>query len=82
MTTAQSLSGALAGVVGDTIRDRGLTQRTVADQAGIPFTTLHRKLRGIAPFNVAELAVVADVLGTTLTDLALRAERAHDRSAA
>ena len=42
----------------------------VAKRTGIPNTTLGRKMRGHAPFNVEELAKIADVLGVRLGSLA------------
>lgn len=75
MTTALALSSALSEVVRDLLSSRGITRREAATKAGIPLTTLQRKLAGASPFNAVELAALANVAGVTLTDLALKAER-------
>lgn len=82
MTTAHDVAQALALVTREAISARGLTQREASEAAGIPLTTLNRKLRGQGPFDILELARLCDTLDVSLTDLALRAERAATRSAA
>lgn len=81
MNTPQALSVALTRAVSESMRDRRVSQRELADVTGIALVTLHRKLKGPTPFNVVELAAVAHALGTSLTDLALRAERSMGAAA-
>jgi predicted transcriptional regulator len=48
------------------IAARGLTLREVSVAAGIPLTTLHRRLNSAHPaFNLGELHSVARILGTS-----------------
>lgn len=75
MNTASALSQAVADVMASTIRERGMTQREVAEAAGIPLVSLNRKLTGHRPFTVIELAEVARAVGTSPLDVMLRAER-------
>lgn len=82
MTTAHDTAKALAQAVRETIESRGHTQREVADGTGIPLTTLSRKLRGLTPLDAIETASLAIFLDTSITDLALRADRITSRSAA
>jgi transcriptional regulator with XRE-family HTH domain len=46
-----------------------LSQKAIAELAGIPRTTFIRKLRGSHPFNVAELAGIALALDVPVTEL-------------
>ncbi|WP_180348991.1 helix-turn-helix domain-containing protein [Tessaracoccus massiliensis] len=75
MTTVHQLDQAMGAVVGEAIRGAKLTQREVSDETGIPLVTLNRKLRGTQSFRVFELAAVARLLGTTLTNFSLLAEQ-------
>lgn len=61
-------------VVAARIDAAGLSRREVASRTCIPLTTLTRRLSGASPFNVAELATLASVLGTTVSSLAEEAE--------
>ena len=83
MNTAHQIAAAIADAVREVMKARGETQRSVAEGAGIPLTTLHRKISGQTAFTVVELAAVAEYLATSITDLSLRAERiASGRAAA
>ena len=82
MTTAHDTAKALATAVREAVEQRGRTQREVADAVGIPLTTLSRKIRGLTPFDAVELAGIAEFLGTSLIDLALRAERIASKGVA
>jgi len=82
MTTASTFSQSVAGVVGSAIKTQRKTQREIAEASGLPLVTLNRKLSGHRPFTMTELAAVAEVLGTTVTDIVLRAEREQARTAA
>jgi transcriptional regulator with XRE-family HTH domain len=49
--------------------ERGITQDQVTEATGIPRPTLHRRLLGVSPFNVAELAALATFLEMKPADL-------------
>lgn len=82
MTTAHDLTQAVAVVVAEAIKASGRSQRDVSSATGIPLVTLSRRLTGAYPFTVLEFATIAELLGTTATDLMLRAERSVPRVAA
>lgn len=66
MTTprnAQAISDAVAASIRTAIRNHGETIRSVSDAAGIPYTTLQRKLAGFTSFKVTELLRIANALG-------------------
>lgn len=48
---------------------QGKTQRWLAAQTEISEPTLHRRLRGHAPFLAGEIVAVAEALGIPVTDL-------------
>ena len=75
MTTAHQVSATLAQVVGETYKSAGLSQRGLAEAAGIPLVTLSRKLLGQSPFTAIELVSVSRALGVSFAELALRAEQ-------
>ncbi len=75
MTQLHAFPAALAATVTAAIKADGKSQRQVAELTGIPLVTLNRKLTGRVPLNSLELAMIAEVLDTTPTDLTLRAER-------
>ena len=58
--------------VADAMQAQGWSEKAMAEATGIPRVTLRRRLAGAA-FNVAELAAIADILGTTVSDLVDRA---------
>jgi transcriptional regulator with XRE-family HTH domain len=58
--------------VAEAMMAQGWSEKALAEATGIPRVTLRRRLAGAA-FNVAELAAIADALGTTVTDLVDRA---------
>lgn len=70
---------AVAAVIEDRMRDKGLTQEALANGAGIPLTTLNRSLRGHRALDTSELFRIADVLGVRASTLTREAE---SRSAA
>ena len=78
MNTPEATSARLTAAVGDAIKAAGLSQRAVAERCGIPLVTLNRRLTGRTAFTVIEVAAIADALGTSLLDLAVRAERMRD----
>jgi transcriptional regulator with XRE-family HTH domain len=52
----------------------GLTQEALADRAGMSQSTLSRRLTGELPFDTDELARVAPVLDTAVTQIVMAAE--------
>lgn len=48
---------------------KGRSIRSLADEAGIPTTTMGRKLKGVGEFTPSELFRIADALGITFMDL-------------
>lgn len=57
---------ALAGVISRRLAETGMSIREAAAKAGIPATTLNRRLTSTSsPFTVTELSDLASVLGTT-----------------
>lgn len=59
-----------------------MSQRDVAAATGIPLVTLSRRLTGQTGFTVPEVAAIAHLLGISLVEVFLRAERAATASAA
>lgn len=59
----------VAQAVAEAVKAGGWSEKGLAEATGIPRVTLRRRLAGGAPFNVAELAAIADALGTTVTAL-------------
>lgn len=75
MEPPETGSAALAQVVSEALDRAGISQRKAALEAGIPLTTLSRRLTGRSPLTASELFVLASVAGTTVSDLAAEAER-------
>jgi transcriptional regulator with XRE-family HTH domain len=46
------------------------TEASLSEASGIPRVTLRRRLLGVTPFTVAELAAIAAALGVSVEDLA------------
>ena len=67
---------AVAEAVREHIAIAGETQLSIAEVTGIPRTTLMRRLSGVTPFTVAELAAIASALGCTLGDLIVHEDAA------
>ena len=82
METPERFTASLAQVVAAQIKSAGLSQRDMATRTGVPLVTLSRRITGRSPFTVAELATIASVLGVSVVDLVLKAERAIAPSAA
>lgn len=82
MTTAQQVSDSLREVVVAAAKAAGKSQRAISRETGIPLITVQRKFTGIYPMNTIELAAFAQVLGTSVTDLSLEAERRLARTVA
>jgi Helix-turn-helix. len=75
MTTANQLSDRLADAIRDAASTAGVSQRELSARTGIPLVTINRKLNHGTPFNAIELGAISEALGTSLVDLALKAER-------
>ena len=76
MDTPEQTSREISRIVSEALGAAGISQRSAAEQTGIPLTTLSRRLTGAAPFLVTELAALAKVLGTTVSTLTASTERA------
>ena len=75
MGTTEQHSRALARVVATELAAAGITQQAAALATGIPLSTFNRRINGHSPFLVTELHAVAGILGTTVAELATKAER-------
>ena len=69
------VSASLAEVISTEMRTAGHTVKSMAEAAGIPRVTLHRRLL-TGSFQVSEVAAIADILGTSPSSLMERAEHA------
>lgn len=65
----ESFDASFAQRVEQARNDRGLSRNALAQEALIPYTTLHRKLAGSGSFTVAEVARMSAVLGVDYTSL-------------
>lgn len=74
MTTPEAFNRHLVRVTGEAIKAAAMSQRVVAERAGIPLVTLNRRLTGKAALTVPELASIAEVIGARLVDLVSTAE--------
>lgn len=64
-TSPQAL---VATAVTEAMEAAGLSTKALAETTSIPRVTLIRRLRGISPFTVAELAAIAEALNCHPTD--------------
>ncbi len=69
-------SRSIAEVVGRRLEAADISLRDAAHRAGIPLTTLHRRVGGTSPFTTAELAALAELLNTTVSAIVAEAEGA------
>lgn len=74
MDTPDLTSRGISQAVSSALKAAGISQREAAERSGIPITTLSRRLTGNSPFLVTELAVLASMVGTTVSELAATAE--------
>jgi len=67
---------AVAAVVRKQIKDAGSNVWDTAKKAAIPRTTLQRRLEAPSqyPFNIAELARISEVIGTTVGEIVRQAD--------
>lgn len=82
MNTAQQTSDRITAVVAEAMKAQKHSQRSMADAIGMPLVTLNRRLNGKSAFSVPELAAIAHELNISLLEIALRAERLAEPSAA
>ena len=68
-TTPEEISRVFA----DALKAAGISQRRAAEQIGIPLSTLRRWLKDATPLLASELAVLAELLNTTVTGKAATA---------
>jgi transcriptional regulator with XRE-family HTH domain len=80
MESPDEASRRLADAVASAMAAACVSQREVAGRAGIPLTTLNRRLTGRSPFLVTELASIASVLGVSVVDI-VKAAYASGRAA-
>lgn len=66
----------VADVLVSLMEEAGVTQTLLAEQTGIPLSTLNRHLRTGQSFKIWQVAAIAPVLGTTLSDIFVRADQA------
>ena len=64
----------MADTIKSAAKAAGLSQRDLANKAGIPTTTLNRKLNSGAPLHWNELRAIADAIGRTVSSLAAETE--------
>lgn len=67
--TPQDTARGIARNVSAALRSADISQRDAAALTGIAINTLSRRLTGNSPFKVDELALIAEILGTTVHDL-------------
>lgn len=72
MTTQPDATRGIASAASAALKAAGISQRDAAELTGIPLPTLSRRLTGKTPFKTTELEVIAQITGTTLTDIVLR----------
>jgi transcriptional regulator with XRE-family HTH domain len=68
MDTTNHLPPTVAKRVGEAIKSGDYSVMAMAEATHIPRATLTRRLSGVTPFNVSELAAIAAVLGCSPTD--------------
>lgn len=80
METMTPTARSLAETIKVTVTAFGLSLRDVAERAGIPNATLHRKLNTTPRlFTFDELSAIAGVLGIRASDLIAEAEKRDAR---
>lgn len=83
MDSTEALDRQLTAEVAAAAKTAGVSQRELAARTGIPLVTLTRRLGGHGKgFTVSELVAVCAALDLSLTEVALRAERAVPRAVA
>lgn len=81
MDNTEALDRQLTAEVREAMKAAGMSHREMAAATGIPLVTLSRRLSGQGKgFTVVEVLAIADVLGISLVELALRADRSLTRA--
>ena len=81
MDNTEALDRQLTAEVREAMKAAGMSHREMATATGIPPVTLSRRLSGQGKgFTVVEVLAIADVLGISLVELALRADRSLTRA--
>lgn len=65
----QTLSTQVAAAVRAEAARKRIGQEAIASALGLSQASVSRRLRGVAPFELDEIPVVARVLGVAVTDL-------------
>lgn len=63
MDNAKTFDEEVATRVNTARQSSGISKNALAEQASIPYTTLHRKLNGVGSFTASELSRIKNVLG-------------------
>lgn len=74
-TKPQPTRPALAAAVVATLKDAGVSRLEASERTGIPRETFYRKCRAGSPFDSDELALIALIVDTTVSDIVARAEK-------
>lgn len=74
-------AAAIGTAVHSIIREAGLSLKEFGQRAGIPTTTLSRRINGHTSFTWAELALVVEICDVSFAELAERAEKIKGRAA-
>jgi transcriptional regulator with XRE-family HTH domain len=84
MDTDAELTARIAAVVREAVAASEYSTKALAESTGIARGTLMRKLKGPSesPFNTAELARLAAVLGIPVSEIVSRAEHTKGGQAA
>lgn len=69
-------TGSMAHVIRARMEEVGVTLTDLSGAAGIPLTTLHRRLNAPQPFRWDEMVAVAKVLNTSVAHLVAVSESA------
>lgn len=70
MDTTPDDSGRIAASVAGLLRERGISHEAAAEQTGIPYRTLRRRLADNGkPFDMAELGAIARLLDMSIAAL-------------
>jgi transcriptional regulator with XRE-family HTH domain len=65
----QTLSGQVAATIRAEMARHKCRQQTIADALGLSVASVSRRLSGEQPFELDELATVAELFGLTVSDL-------------
>lgn len=80
MANAARWSQLVAARIRKSIEDSDIPEYRIADLTGIPNTTFRRRVQGIDPWSLTQLAAVADVLGLDVSALTSVADERPEAS--